>query len=108
MGKAEFFLALALAGAPISAWSATGNDLRAWGDGFEKGGSFQNGVYMGYVSGVSNSFTGIGFCPPSNVTNGQSAAIVWKWLSAHPEVWNESGSSLVFAALAEAFPCAKK
>ncbi|WP_432213804.1 Rap1a/Tai family immunity protein [Pseudomonas graminis] len=100
---------MVLAFAPMTAWCATGNDLRAWGEGYEKNtGTFANGLYMGFVVGVAESFSGLGFCPPSNVTNGQNAAIVWKWLSDHPKDWAGPASGLILAALSDAFPCQKK
>lgn len=100
------FLALGLFSPAV--FSATGNDLREWGQDYDKNrGTFTNGVYMGYIAGVSNTFDGLGFCSPEHMTNGQSSAVVWKWLSAHPERWAENGSNLVLSALSEAFPCKK-
>jgi hypothetical protein len=94
--------------APITAWSATGNSLRDWGSGYEQNGNtFADGVYLGYVAGVVDVLSGIAFCPPKGMTNGQGASVVWKWLSANPERWSEPGGDLVIAALNRAYPCKK-
>jgi hypothetical protein len=44
-------------------------------------------------------------CIPSGVTVGQLVATVKKWLSLHPERWNEDAADLVQDAFIEGFPC---
>lgn len=83
-----------------------GNDLKKILDEQEGGkGSFSEGVYAGYVSGVSDALDGTVYCIPSQTTIRQSNAIVKKYLEANPEKWNEPGSMLIVEALSKAFPC---
>lgn len=58
--------------------------------------------------------TGFGYlhsfhaCGPASATVGQLRAVVVKYLEAHPENWHLGASTLVAAALREAFPCPKQ
>ena len=45
------------------------------------------------------------FCLPGRVQLDQLLVIVYRYLEAHPEKRRFTGSSLVSAALWEAFPC---
>ena len=46
------------------------------------------------------------FCSPnSNITNGQAARIVVKYMKEHPEVLHEPDFAVTINALIEAFPC---
>ncbi len=46
------------------------------------------------------------FCTPhSNITNGQAARIVVKYLQEHPEMLHEPDFAITINALIEAFPC---
>lgn len=45
------------------------------------------------------------FCSPANSTTGQYTDIVCNYLAEHPEVRTDSASSLMSAALREAWPC---
>jgi len=69
---------------------------------------------LSYISGVSDAtegpakgMFGITFCLPDNVTQGQIADVVKKWLSDNPQDRHFTASWLVVAALAGAWPCHK-
>jgi len=97
---------------------ADGNALKEWGDAADR---VQKGrtsseedlllaaQFMGYVmalyddrlwNGMSRSF-----CVPDNATPGQLAAVVSKYVEAHPEYWTKNASLLVGWALKGAWPC---
>lgn len=95
----------------LSSWQAvaypvfqTGNELfmkcenNVWID---------EGFCNGFVSGVADtlSMTGKAVCFPANVTVGQAQAVVVSYLRIHPQDRHLAASSLVAAALKEAFPC---
>lgn len=61
----------------------------------------------GYVEAVADSFNGMLFCTPQNVTVDQIRAITLKYLTAHPEKWDGVAAFQVMNALTEAFPCRK-
>lgn len=61
----------------------------------------------GYVAGVFDVYSGTKICAPSEVTVGQAAAIVHKFLLERPESLHFSADSLAVAALSRAFPCKK-
>jgi len=65
----------------------------------------RSGQYMGYVVGVHDAAEGVLVCSPANATVGQVAAIVAKYLNAHPEEWSRPAHFLVTVALMSAFPC---
>jgi len=93
-----------------SASAATGKDLVTWGNAYESKNvvdQFTGGSFFGYVSGVADSFNGVGICPPDNVTYGQLASITLKYLRNNPEEWNKDGSGLVYESLSAVFPCKK-
>jgi Rap1a immunity proteins len=69
---------------------------------------FEDGMCMGYISGVSDSFSGVFFCPPSGVTLGQMKAMVKKYMDETPAKLHESASDVVVAALKKDFSCKKK
>ncbi|WP_314357028.1 Rap1a/Tai family immunity protein [Pseudomonas rhodesiae] len=95
----------ALLATPTIAWSMTGNDLVKWMPDYESNsGSFGGGVFGGYVAGIADFTRGVLFCPAGNITNGQNAAIVVKFLKNNPEKWNQQASGLVIEALSRAYP----
>ena len=59
----------------------------------------------GLVEGVA--FSSPEVCTSSDVTHGQGARVVLKYLNDHPEKLNLRRDRLVEAALAQAFPCEK-
>lgn len=104
MKKITWTAAVGLILASTNAWSATGNDLMAWLPDYERNSlSWEGGMYLGYVAGISNVINGVVFCAPT-VTNGQSAAVVAKFLRNNPERWGEDAASLVVESLRKAFP----
>jgi Rap1a immunity proteins len=62
----------------------------------------------GAVSGYSDMLQTMGeTCVDANVTKGQVADVVVKFLGDHPEFRNLAAASLAHAALSKAFPCPK-
>ncbi|MBJ2129102.1 hypothetical protein JC525_09145 [Alteromonas sp. IB21] len=106
MKKVILILALML---PINAAIAgftDGNKLYQWMLEDEKqNGSFQSGLFSGYVIGVADFGDQILFCMTVGVTSGQVNAIVAKHLKNNPEKWNKAANAIVVDALREAFPC---
>jgi hypothetical protein len=93
--------------ASVSAQAAvvfdTGNELLSMCD------DSQGRPYcLGTAAGYSDMLQTIGeTCADRNVTRGQAADVVIRFLRDHPEVRNKTASSLARAALKEAFPCKK-
>ena len=110
---ASLFAALFLFASPAHAGTiryVTGNDLVDQMQNYEKAlardhtmDPVKAGMFMGYVTGVADA-TRMLYDQPEGVTKGQIAAIVAKYLRAHPENWSEPASDLVVAAMLEAFP----
>jgi hypothetical protein len=48
------------------------------------------------------------FCPPNDITVGQAADIVFKYLDSHPEIRNIQANFLVVKAMTDAYPCKTK
>jgi hypothetical protein len=64
--------------------------------------------FRAYVIGVHDTASGILFCPPADLGEVQTSAIVAKYMENNPQEWNKSGSTIVTMALSQAFPCSKK
>ena len=68
---------------------------------------------MEYVAGVSDAiqaYEAAGIhtvCLVNQITKGQEHDVVLNWLKAHPQNRHLQAANLVYAALSEAFPCAK-
>ena len=75
---------------------------REWKSGGE---AFDMGFCSGLVEGVA--FSSPEVCTSSDVTHGQGARVVLKYLNDHPEKLKLRRDRLVEAALAQAFPCDK-
>ncbi|WP_110995407.1 Rap1a/Tai family immunity protein [Pseudomonas sichuanensis] len=87
--------------------AATGNDLISWVPAYERDvTNWESGMFLGFVSGISNVANGIAFCAPTS-TNGQSAAIVAKFLKNNPERWGEDAAALTLEALRKGYPKCK-
>ena len=69
--------------------------------------SFEDGTATGYVMGVADTAADFSVCPPSNVSVKQVKRVVFNYLKAHPEKWNEPANFPVLDALRETWPCAK-
>ena len=61
-------------------------------------------IGLGYVIGAIDA---VDNCVPQQVTRGQAAEVVFRYLDAHPELRPFLAASLVKAAVAEKFPCQK-
>ena len=70
-------------------------------------GSFNNGVCLGYVSGVTDTM-GSNICLTSGVTVQQLDSVVKKYMNEHPEILHYLASSIIREALIKAFPCSSK
>lgn len=90
---------------PVHAFD--GKQLTALCD--EKSNSFERGVCIGYITGVSESLTRVlqfsGICGPAGITTDQVGQVVAKYLHNHPETLNESAVNVVWSALVKAWPC---
>lgn len=64
-------------------------------------------MFRGYVAGVSDVYNGKLFCAPPDVELSQASAVVKKYLSENPRLWNEPAKVLVIQALESAYPCSK-
>ena len=67
----------------------------------------QAGRYQGYVMGVYDAYDRILICAPKNVTAGQVADIVFKYLQEHPEIRNKPADFLILKSLKKVWPCKK-
>ena len=75
---------------------------REWKSGGE---AFDMGFCLGLVEGVA--FSSPEVCTSTDITHGQGARAVLKYLNDHPEKLNLRRDRLVEVALAQAFPCDK-
>ena len=115
--KRIIFLVFLLATFPVHAAGAfvTGNELYQQLVDYKR--SPSNNVITaaagtGFVVGVADSLdevlhppTGFKFCTPSTSTKGQVIDVVLLYLENHPQDRHLTASSLVQAALTNAFPC---
>ncbi len=63
---------------------------------------------VGYIEGIVDVLAKKAICPTSDMTVVQVVAITDKYLTAHPEVWDNPAAPEVFAALSGVFPCSKR
>jgi hypothetical protein len=100
------------------AMAADGNDLLKWcknasSDIPEIQSSFTAGFCLGTMQTVGeltpfiNDSLGSAFkiCPPSEITNGQGARIVVKYIQQNPEKLHFNATALAIMALQNAYPC---
>ncbi len=81
----------------------------------ERTASHEAGRCFGFISGVtdlhdiliSEGIVKPSYCPPGNVSLIRMVNVVVEYLQQHPEDLHYSASSLVMAAYADAFPCAR-
>ena len=71
------------------------------------------GIARGYIGavadiGATEPVNGFLFCVPATVKLEQLGDVVRDWLDRHPESRNYAGKGVVGAALADAYPCARK
>jgi hypothetical protein len=90
----------------------TGQDLNKYYEAFVEYGktysgmkAVDSGTYMGIVLAIVDIYNATEQYPiPANVKAGQLYAIVGKYLTDHPEEWNESASEIVARAMYKTFP----
>jgi hypothetical protein len=70
-----------------------------------KGSDMNQMLALGYIMGVSDTFTTITICPPANVTAGQVQDIVRQHLEANPSKRHFTADSLIKNKLEEIWPC---
>jgi hypothetical protein len=82
----------------------TGNELKvAADDGQKHPNSYPDGVFDGYVTGVTETITTL--CIPDGVATGQIMVVVRKYLKDHPERLHLPAAALVIEAIHTAWPC---
>jgi len=103
----KLLITLALVGATSAhAEFYTGNELLAQ---MRSSSMHEQGVALGYVAGVADSFTKVTICIPANsVTLGQAVDVVRQHLESNPDRRHFSADSLAYNALFRAWPCADK
>ena len=92
-----------------AAW--TGNDLQKYCADEDDGYTFN--LCRGFIRGAFDGHNVVSaiykkddvFCLPEEVTVGQVAKVVLKYLENHPEMLHEMAVGVVYAALFRAFPC---
>ena len=101
------------------AGAVDGNELYKWGTQWKQGVAAETrdaGSYTGYIQGLIDLHTDLSdreigiiknkvFCLPESARLDQAFVAVIRYLEAHPEKHDFTGSSLVASALWEAFPC---
>ena len=65
-------------------------------------------LFCGYIAGVQDVYNGEVFCVPGTVRLSQAAAVVAKYLTAHPSWRRLLAKHLVMQALVDEFPCKKR
>jgi hypothetical protein len=94
-----------------------GNELKRFSDAYlrTKQSTYTSSTYVadagrfcGYVQGVTESLVSFTFCPPTDVTLGQTYAIVIEYLNDNPAKWNQHASNLIREAMTQAYPCPNK
>jgi hypothetical protein len=63
---------------------------------------------FGFISGLSYAADGKVLCVPDDLTAGQSALIVQKWMRDHPEELNRSMGIVAGRALSAAYACKQR
>lgn len=65
--------------------------------------------FTGYVTGVTDALHGLGvLCVPVGVTVRQLGTITAKWIRDNPGEWQAPGHVIIYRAMLDPFPCAKK
>ena len=68
-------------------------------------GSAEGVIYMNRLAAAASKDINRGICLPDAITPRQIMDLIKKYLKDHPAERNETASSLVFAALSDAYPC---
>lgn len=66
------------------------------------------GLCFGYVSAITDSFSGTAFCPPADNNYEQNVRIITKYLNAYQEEMNKFPAILMIQSLKQAFPCKRQ
>ncbi|SJZ33498.1 Rap1a/Tai family immunity protein [Pantoea eucalypti] len=103
----KILLSLTLLGCSHAAFAYDGNDLYEWADAYKdkSGSSFNAGLYVGYINGIAEVFSGEVFCVPKNTRNGQLYDIVYLYLRDNPKFRTDSAGGIILKALSQAYPC---
>ncbi len=103
--KKLIFLTFVLFSASVKADFYTGNKLKTLCNSQNY---VESSVCMGYVNGVTDSFSGYLICLPPDVTTGQLVDMVKKYMNDNPAKLHEPSTSIVIDAIKKDFPCKKK
>jgi hypothetical protein len=92
------------AGSQAFAGFLTGNDLYS---NCKDPNTYKSNTCLGYIAAISDivQFFDSNICMTEDMSLGQVRDVVVSWLTRKPQHRHDNASGLVFAALAEAFPC---
>jgi len=92
---------------PAQAQMFSGNKLL---DAFNKAetSNIDWGFARGYVAGVYDSNTNVGFCAPTTVSLGQISDMTHKYLENNPAIRHLAADAIILYMLNKTWPCAKK
>lgn len=104
---------ISLFASPVWAAFENGNELHEAcknDQSFDNKSFFDSTYCAAYIIGVADvvateNVYGYKVCFPRNVSSGQVQDVVKQWLANNPHERHYTASSLVAAALSEAFPC---
>lgn len=90
-------------------WYESGNDLKPLLEQFERNADTTGGALgLGYVMGVHDALAGGLVCTSRQVTAGQVASVILKYMNNNPEILDNMASVVVAKGLEAVWPCKKK
>ena len=110
--KKIFFVGLMI----VLLFGVDGNQLYKWGMEYDKYNvthKIKNidivsySMYIAYLGGVLDSYTGILICPPNNADATQFEDLVFKYLREHPEERNIQANIIIVKLLPKSWQCEK-
>jgi hypothetical protein len=104
--KMKYILGLLIAACTITGHTAFKDGNRLLND-MNDSSTVGQMVALGYVIGVTDSFSSIVHCAPSNVTAGQVRDMVKNFLVNQPQRRHQAADMLVLEVLVQAWPCPK-
>jgi hypothetical protein len=70
--------------------------------------TYDGAMATGYVIAVADLLASVYVCLPDGVSVKQVQQVVFNYMKAHPEIWNNLGTYCVAQALAQTWPCEPK
>lgn len=104
MKRIAFTIAATLGLSVAHAQFFTGNELLAYMNGTAN----QKMIALGYVQGAYDSYLGVQFCPPANITAGQVQDMTKKFLDESPALRHHPANQFVRFTLRQTWPCDKR